>query len=99
MLQDLNVFVIQWHPESNTVLKLCPHQGQVQWHNNFPIFAGHTDFDTGQDAIGRLGHLGTQMAHVHLPVSEYLQVPLCPAEVWSVPQIPKGNAVSPVLPG
>ncbi|KAJ7410144.1 hypothetical protein WISP_111202 [Willisornis vidua] len=45
--------------------------------DHFPGPAGHTVPDTGQDAIGLLGHLGTLLAHVQLPLNQNLQVPFC----------------------
>ncbi|RMC09632.1 hypothetical protein DUI87_13418 [Hirundo rustica rustica] len=39
--------------------------------------AGHTIPDTGQDAIGLLGHQGALLAHVQHAVSQYPQVSFC----------------------
>ncbi|KAK4827417.1 hypothetical protein QYF61_017847 [Mycteria americana] len=65
-LQPLNVSLVVGGPKLNTLFEVWPHQCQVQGHNHFPSPAGHTIFDTSQDAIGFLGHLGTLLAHVQL---------------------------------
>jgi len=41
----------------------------VSTSNHFPAPAGCTISDTSQEAIGLLGHMGTLLAHVQLPVS------------------------------
>ncbi|KAF1468800.1 Arf-GAP with SH3 domain, ANK repeat and PH domain-containing protein 2, partial [Megadyptes antipodes antipodes] len=61
-------------PKLNTVFQVRPHQGRVQGHDHFPAPAGHTISDTGQDAIGLLGHLGTLPAHVQPAVNQHPQV-------------------------
>ncbi|KAF1475359.1 Cadherin-like and PC-esterase domain-containing protein 1, partial [Eudyptula minor novaehollandiae] len=61
-------------PKLNTVFEVRPHQGRVQGHDHFPTTAGHTVSDTGQDAIGLLGHLGTLPAHVQPAVDQHPQV-------------------------
>lgn len=38
----------------------------MQRNNHFPVPAGHAASDVGQDAVGQLGHLGTQLVHVQL---------------------------------
>ncbi|KAJ7395471.1 hypothetical protein BTVI_154686 [Pitangus sulphuratus] len=50
----------------NTGFKVRPHQCGVQRDNCSPDPTGHTSFDTDQDAIGLLGHLGTLLAHVEM---------------------------------
>jgi len=40
------------------------------WDNCCPSAAGHTIPDTSQDAVGLLGHLGTQLAPVQLAVHQ-----------------------------
>ena len=46
----------------------------LQRDNNFPAPAGHTVFNTSQDAIGLLGHLGTLLAHVQSSASQHPQI-------------------------
>ncbi|KAK4821003.1 hypothetical protein QYF61_010734 [Mycteria americana] len=58
-LQHLNVSLVVGGPKLNTVFEVRPHQCRVQGHDHFPSPAGHTIFDTSQDAFGFLGHLGT----------------------------------------
>ncbi|KAK4816301.1 hypothetical protein QYF61_014599 [Mycteria americana] len=48
--------------------------GVQQGHDHFPTPAGHAIFDTSQDAIGLLGHLGTLPAHIQLAVDQHPQV-------------------------
>ncbi|KAK4830327.1 hypothetical protein QYF61_010091 [Mycteria americana] len=76
-LQHLNVPLVVGGPKPNTVFKVQPHQCRVQGHDHFPSPAGHTIFDTSQDAIGFLGHLGTLLAHIQLAVNQHPQVLLC----------------------
>ncbi|KAK4810060.1 hypothetical protein QYF61_007224 [Mycteria americana] len=76
-LQYLNVSLVVRGPKLNTVFKVRPHQCRVQGHNHCPSPAGHTVSDTSQDAIGFLGHLGTQLAHVQLADNQHSQVLLC----------------------
>ncbi|KAK4811271.1 hypothetical protein QYF61_023323 [Mycteria americana] len=64
-------------PTLNTVFEVQPQQCQVQGHNHFPSPAGHAIFDTSQDAIGLLGHLGTLLAHIQAAVNQHSQVLLC----------------------
>ncbi|KAK4806181.1 hypothetical protein QYF61_001104 [Mycteria americana] len=47
--------------------------------NHCPSPAGHAIFDTSQDAIGFLGHLGTLLAHIQAAVNQHPQVLLCQA--------------------
>ncbi|KAJ7402619.1 hypothetical protein BTVI_84782 [Pitangus sulphuratus] len=61
---DLNILPELRGPELDTALQVWTHQHWVQGRNHFPGPAGHTVPDTGQDAIGLLGHLGTLLAHV-----------------------------------
>ncbi|KAK4824382.1 hypothetical protein QYF61_014042 [Mycteria americana] len=78
-LQHLNVSLVVGGPKLNTVFEVRPHQCRVQGHNHFPSPAGHAIFDTSQDAIGFLGHLGTLLAHIQLAVNQHSQVLFCRA--------------------
>ncbi|KAK4818350.1 hypothetical protein QYF61_011447 [Mycteria americana] len=78
-LQYLNIPLVVGGPKLNTVFEVRPHQCRVQGHNHFPSPAGHTIFDTGQDAIGLLGRLGTLLAHIQAAVNQHPQVLLCQA--------------------
>ncbi|KAK4814531.1 hypothetical protein QYF61_022020 [Mycteria americana] len=78
-LQHLNVSLVVGGPKLNTVFEVRPHQGRVQGHDHFPAPAGHAIFDTSQDAIGFLGHLGTLLAHIQPAVNQHRQVLLCQA--------------------
>ncbi|KAK4807037.1 hypothetical protein QYF61_018378 [Mycteria americana] len=73
-LQHLNVSLVVGGPKLNTVFEVRPHQRRVQGHDHFPTPAGHTIFDTSQDAIGLLGHLGTLLAHIQPAVNQHPQV-------------------------
>ncbi|RMC20071.1 hypothetical protein DUI87_00917 [Hirundo rustica rustica] len=64
MLKHLNIFPKLKGPELDTILKVWPDQCRVQGKYDLPTPAGHTMPDTGQDAIGPLGHQGTLLAHV-----------------------------------
>ncbi|KAK4807134.1 hypothetical protein QYF61_018475 [Mycteria americana] len=66
-------------PKLNTVFEVRPHQCRVQGHDHFLSPAGHTIFDTSQDAIGFLGRLGTLLAHIQAAVNQHPQVLLCQA--------------------
>ncbi|KAK4820567.1 hypothetical protein QYF61_001630 [Mycteria americana] len=76
-LQHLNVPLVVGGPKLNTVFEVWPHQCRVQGHDHFPTPAGHAIFDTSQDAIGFLGHLGTLLAHIQAAVNQHPQVLLC----------------------
>ncbi|KAK4824396.1 hypothetical protein QYF61_014056 [Mycteria americana] len=78
-LQYLNIPLVVGGPKLNTVFQVRPHQCRVQGHNHFPSPAGHAVFDTGQDAIGLLGRLGTLLAHIQAAVNQHPQVLLCQA--------------------
>ncbi|KAK4828264.1 hypothetical protein QYF61_024871 [Mycteria americana] len=78
-LQYLNIPLVVGGPKLNTVFEVRPHQCRVQGHNHFPSPAGHAIFDTGQDAIGLLGRLGTLLAHIQAAVNKHPQVLLCQA--------------------
>ena len=52
-----------------------PHQCRVQGQDDFPSPAHHIIPDTGQDASGLLGNLGTLLAHTQLTVHQYTKVP------------------------
>ncbi|KAK4818827.1 hypothetical protein QYF61_019864 [Mycteria americana] len=71
-LQHLNVSLVVGVPKLNTGFEVRPHQCRVQGHDHFPSPAGHTIFDTSQDAIGFLGHLGTLLAHIQATVNNEL---------------------------
>ncbi|KAK4821986.1 hypothetical protein QYF61_006234 [Mycteria americana] len=78
-LQPLNVSLVVGGPKLNTGFEVRPHQCRVQGHDHFPSPAGHAIFDTSQDAIGFLGHLGTLLAHIQAAVNQHPQVLLCQA--------------------
>ncbi|KAJ7412648.1 hypothetical protein WISP_94987 [Willisornis vidua] len=78
-LQHLNVFLAVNGPKLNTRLEVQPHQCRVERDDHCPGPAGHTIADKGQDAICLLGHLGSLLAHVQLPVDQHLQVLFCQA--------------------
>ncbi|KAK4818207.1 hypothetical protein QYF61_008697 [Mycteria americana] len=90
-LQHLNVSLVVGGPKLNTVFEVRPHQCRVQGHDHFPSPAGHAIFDTSQDAIGFLGHLGTLPAHIQAAVNQHPQVLLC----WAAfqPLFPKPVAL------
>ncbi|KAK4818581.1 hypothetical protein QYF61_015381 [Mycteria americana] len=73
-LQHLNVSLVVGGPKLNTGFEVWPHQCRVQGHDHVPSPAGHTIFDTSQDAIGFLGHLGTLLAHIQAAVNQHPQV-------------------------
>ncbi|KAK4817542.1 hypothetical protein QYF61_019460 [Mycteria americana] len=73
-LQYLNVSLVVGGPKLNTAFEVRPHQCRVQGHDHFPSPAGHTIFDTSQDAIGFLGRLGTLLAHIQAAVNQHGQV-------------------------
>ncbi|KAK4814156.1 hypothetical protein QYF61_009974 [Mycteria americana] len=100
-LQPLNVSLVVRGPKLNTAFEVRPHQCRVQGHDHCPSPAGHAIFDTSQDAIGFLGHLGTLLAHIQAAVNQHSQVLLC----WAAfqPLFPKpvalhGVAVAQSLP-
>ncbi|KAK4815962.1 hypothetical protein QYF61_010456 [Mycteria americana] len=76
-LQHLNVSLVVGGPKLNTVFEVWPHQCRVQGHDRFPSPAGHAIFDTSQDAIGFLGHLGTLLAHIQAAVNQHPQLLFC----------------------
>ncbi|KAK4823973.1 hypothetical protein QYF61_008592 [Mycteria americana] len=76
-LQHLNVSLVVRGPKLNTVFEVRPHQCRVQGHDHFPSPAGHAIFDTSQDVIGFLGHLGTLLAHIQPAVDQHPQALLC----------------------
>ncbi|KAK4823937.1 hypothetical protein QYF61_008323 [Mycteria americana] len=78
-LKYLNVSLVVGGPKLNTVFEVRPDQCRVQGHNHCPSPAGHDIFDTSQDAIGFLGHLGTLLAHIQPAVNQHPQVLLCQA--------------------
>ncbi|KAK4824387.1 LOW QUALITY PROTEIN: hypothetical protein QYF61_014047 [Mycteria americana] len=78
-LQHLNVSLVVGGPKLNTVFQVRPHQCRVQGRDHFPSPAGHAIFDTSQDAIGFLGHLGTLLAHIQPAISQHPPVLLCQA--------------------
>ncbi|KAK4829521.1 hypothetical protein QYF61_005160 [Mycteria americana] len=69
-LQYLNIPLVVGGPKLNTAF---------EGHNHFSSPAGHTIFDTSQDAIGFLGRLGTLLAHIQAAVNQHPQVLLCQA--------------------
>ncbi|KAK4814386.1 hypothetical protein QYF61_018145 [Mycteria americana] len=78
-LQHLNVLLVVRDPKLHTVFEVQPHHCQVQGNDHFPSPAGHTIFDTSQDAVGLLGPLGTLLAHIQAAVNQHPQVLLCQA--------------------
>ncbi|KAK4817645.1 hypothetical protein QYF61_023235 [Mycteria americana] len=76
-LQHLNVSLVVGGPKLNTAFEVRPHQCRVQGDHHFPSPAGHAIFDTSQDAIGFLGHLGTLLAHIQPVVNQHPQVLFC----------------------
>ncbi|KAK4818449.1 hypothetical protein QYF61_013136 [Mycteria americana] len=94
-LQHLNVSLVVRGPKLNTAFEVRPHQCRVQGHDHFPSPAGHTIFDTSQDAIGFLGHLGTLLAHIQPPVNQHPQVLFCQAAFQ--PLFPKPVALHGVV--
>ncbi|KAK4808358.1 hypothetical protein QYF61_026961 [Mycteria americana] len=94
-LQPLHVSLGVRGPKLNTAFEVRPHQCRVQGHDHFPSPAGHANFDTSQDAIGFLGHLGTLLAHIQPAVDQHPQVLLCLAAFQ--PLFPK-DAEQPQLP-
>ncbi|KAK4816629.1 hypothetical protein QYF61_019328 [Mycteria americana] len=94
-LQHLNVFIVVRGPTLNTVFEVRPHQCRVQGYDHFPSPAGHAIFDTSQDAIGFLGHLGTLLAHIQAAVNQHPQVLLCQAAFQ--PLFPKPVALHGVV--
>ncbi|KAK4815885.1 hypothetical protein QYF61_009936 [Mycteria americana] len=98
-LQHLNIPLVVGGPKLNTVFEVRPHQCRVQGHNHFPSPAGHAIFDTGQDAIGLLGRLGTLLAHIQAAVNQHPQVLLCLAAfqpLFPKPVVLHGVAVAQV---
>ncbi|KAK4817737.1 hypothetical protein QYF61_026537 [Mycteria americana] len=98
-LQHLNVSLVARGPKLNTVFEVWPHQCRVQGHNHFPSPAGHAIFDTSQDAIGFLGHLGTLLAHIQPAVNQHPQVLFCLAAfqpLFPKPVVLHGVAVAQV---
>ncbi|PKU36204.1 hypothetical protein llap_13492 [Limosa lapponica baueri] len=73
-LQHLNVFLVVMGPKLDIVFEVEPHQCRAQGDNHCPSPAGYTIPDTGQDAVGLLGHLDTLLAHVQLAVDQHPQV-------------------------
>ncbi|KAK4825636.1 hypothetical protein QYF61_001421 [Mycteria americana] len=94
-LQHLNVSLGVGGPKLNTGFKVRPHQCRVQGHDHFPSPAGHAIFDTSQDAIGFLGHLGTLLAHIQAAVNKHPQVLFCRAALQ--PLFPKPVALHGVV--
>ncbi|KAK4823797.1 hypothetical protein QYF61_006519 [Mycteria americana] len=69
-LQHLNVSLVVGGPKLNTAFEVRPHQCRLQRDDHCPSPAGHTIFDTSQDAIGLLAHLGTLLSK--LPTAQPL---------------------------
>ncbi|TRZ07903.1 hypothetical protein HGM15179_019203 [Zosterops borbonicus] len=76
MLKCRNILPKLRGPELDTVLRVRPHQCQVQGKNDLPAPAGHTT-DTDQDAVSLVAHQGTLLAHVQFAVDQYPKVPFC----------------------
>ncbi|PKU46058.1 hypothetical protein llap_3627 [Limosa lapponica baueri] len=69
------------HPLPVNYITLCklskPHQCQVHGDDHFPSPAGRAIPDTGQDAFGLLGQLGTLLAYIQLAVNQYPEILFC----------------------
>ncbi|TRZ08524.1 hypothetical protein HGM15179_018581 [Zosterops borbonicus] len=70
--ENLNILLKLSGLELDIVLKVWPHQCQIHGKNHFRSPSGHTIPDTGQDAIGLLGHLGTLLSHIQSAINQYL---------------------------
>lgn len=70
MLKQFKLF-LQWG--AKTMLKVQPHWSWVQRDIIFPGFSGHSISNTGQVALGLLGHLGTLLARTQLAVYQHPQ--------------------------
>ncbi|KAK4831181.1 LOW QUALITY PROTEIN: hypothetical protein QYF61_015913 [Mycteria americana] len=92
--QHLHVFLVVRGPKLNTRFEVRPHQCWVQGYDQFPS-PGHTIFDTSQDAIGLLGHLGTLLVHIQAAVNQHPQVLFCQAAFQ--PLFPKPVALHGVV--
>jgi len=51
---SFHVFPALRAPELDTVLQVGSHQSRIDGQNHLPQSAGHTSFDTAQDAFGLL---------------------------------------------
>ncbi|KAK4831485.1 hypothetical protein QYF61_017986 [Mycteria americana] len=90
-LQPLNVSLGVSGSKLNTVFEVRPHQCRVQGHDHCPSPAGHAIFDTSQDAVGLLGHLGTLLAHTQPAVDQHPQVLFCWAAFQQAIHLPACN--------
>ncbi|PKU45971.1 hypothetical protein llap_3739 [Limosa lapponica baueri] len=93
-LQHLNVFFVVRGPKLDTVLEVGPHQCPVQGDDHFPS-PTHLTTDTGQDAVGLLGHLDTLLARVQPAVDQHPQALFCQAALQ--PLFPKPVALHGVV--
>ncbi|KAK4826394.1 hypothetical protein QYF61_008065 [Mycteria americana] len=96
-LQHLDVSLVVRGPKLNTVFEVRPHQCRVQGHHHFPSPADHAIFDTSQDALGFLGHLGTLLAHIQAAANQHPQVLLCWAAFQPLFPKPVGNPLHGVV--
>ncbi|KAK4832035.1 hypothetical protein QYF61_020550 [Mycteria americana] len=85
-----------WTRSSTSMSLFAEYRGTITY---FPSPAGHAIFNTSQDAIGFLGHLGTLLAHIQAAVNQHPQVLLCQAAfqpLFSKPVALHGVAVAQV---
>ena len=68
VLQQVCISPVLRAPHLDAVL-----QQRVEGLDHLPQLAGHISFDTAQDTVGFLGWEGTLLAHVQLPIHQYLQ--------------------------
>ncbi|KAK4825736.1 hypothetical protein QYF61_002175 [Mycteria americana] len=73
-LQHLNVSLVVGGPKTEHSIRGAASPVLSTGGNHFPSPAGHTIFDTSQDAIGFLGRLGTLLAHIQPAVNQRPQV-------------------------
>ncbi|KAK4808950.1 hypothetical protein QYF61_013584 [Mycteria americana] len=94
-LQPLNVSLVARGPKLNTVFEVQPHQCRVQGDDHCPSPAGHTISDTSQDSVGRLGHLGTLLAHIQPAVNQHPRINT-PAQLGVICKV-TGSALVPLV--
>ena len=84
LLQYLGFPAVPRCPKLNTALEVRPHQCAVQGQDDFSSGAHHIITDPSQDAAGRLGHLGTLLAHMQQTVQvDELLLPIT-VVLWKV---------------
>jgi len=72
VLQHLKVLLVVRGPKLNTGVEVRPQQCRAQGPDACPAPAGHTIADTGQAAVGLLGHPATLLAQVQ-PATKFLK--------------------------